>query len=380
MNSLELLPPDPLFDLLAAFKNDSNPHKVNLGIGAYVADNGGPFVLPIIQQVANELSMDNFNYLPIKGDPYFLEQTSKLVLGENLYNESQYAMQATCGGTQACDLFANLTKTLGIKTILFPTPTWPNHEKIFSGFSLVEFPHLNNQQEFNTDGYTKALQSLNNEPAILLLHGGSTHNPTGINFAKEDLEQLLPLIKEKKVFVFVDFAYLGLGSSIESDAKLLRHLVSELPQIAIAFSYSKNATLYSHRTGALLIKTAEKEILESHLQRMVRTSISNPPSFGQMIMNEVFKNQKEVWFTQLDQMRQSIDQRKLKLISGLGGSIDYLDKTSGMFGLLSVTPKQVDQLKKEYSVYLPASGRISFAGIQLDSLDYLINSLKQVIG
>jgi aspartate aminotransferase len=44
-------PPDPILGVTEAFKADSNPKKMNLGVGAYRDDANKPFVLPSVRQV-----------------------------------------------------------------------------------------------------------------------------------------------------------------------------------------------------------------------------------------------------------------------------------------------------------------------------------------
>ena len=44
-------PPDAILGVTEAFKRDSNPDKINLGVGAYRDDNGKPFVLPSVKKV-----------------------------------------------------------------------------------------------------------------------------------------------------------------------------------------------------------------------------------------------------------------------------------------------------------------------------------------
>lgn len=41
-------PPDAILGVTEAFKRDTNPKKMNLGVGAYRDDNGKPFVLPSV--------------------------------------------------------------------------------------------------------------------------------------------------------------------------------------------------------------------------------------------------------------------------------------------------------------------------------------------
>lgn len=44
-------PPDAILGVTEAFKRDTNPKKINLGVGAYRDDNGKPYVLPTVLKV-----------------------------------------------------------------------------------------------------------------------------------------------------------------------------------------------------------------------------------------------------------------------------------------------------------------------------------------
>ena len=48
---VELGPPDAILGITEAFKKDTNPKKINLGVGAYRDDNGKPYVLPTVKKV-----------------------------------------------------------------------------------------------------------------------------------------------------------------------------------------------------------------------------------------------------------------------------------------------------------------------------------------
>ena len=44
-------PEDPMFGLMAAYRRDEDPKKVDLGIGAYRDDHAKPWVLPVVKKV-----------------------------------------------------------------------------------------------------------------------------------------------------------------------------------------------------------------------------------------------------------------------------------------------------------------------------------------
>ncbi len=45
-------PPDPILGVTVAFKADTDPNKMNLGVGAYRDDNGKPYVLSCVRKVS----------------------------------------------------------------------------------------------------------------------------------------------------------------------------------------------------------------------------------------------------------------------------------------------------------------------------------------
>ena len=47
-----LAPPDSIFKLTAAYKADTFPQKVNLGVGAYRDDDSKPWVLPVVKKAS----------------------------------------------------------------------------------------------------------------------------------------------------------------------------------------------------------------------------------------------------------------------------------------------------------------------------------------
>lgn len=44
-------PEDALFGLMAAYRRDTSPDKIDLGIGAYRDNNAKPWVLPVVKKV-----------------------------------------------------------------------------------------------------------------------------------------------------------------------------------------------------------------------------------------------------------------------------------------------------------------------------------------
>jgi aspartate aminotransferase len=63
-------PEDPLFGLMAAYRRDEDPKKVDLGIGAYRDNNAKPWILPVVKKVSPAIARAlPFSHLPSKEAP-----------------------------------------------------------------------------------------------------------------------------------------------------------------------------------------------------------------------------------------------------------------------------------------------------------------------
>lgn len=49
-------PPDAILGVTEAYKKDTNPKKISLGVGAYRDDHGKPFVLPSVSRMLSVLT------------------------------------------------------------------------------------------------------------------------------------------------------------------------------------------------------------------------------------------------------------------------------------------------------------------------------------
>jgi len=373
--NLPLIPSDPIFGLMKQFREDSREDKVNLGVGIYRSPDGSPFVFPSVQKAAQELDLQDFNYQPIGGNRAFIKNTAQFALGQ-AYTSYGWAGIATCGGTQACRVVADLMQSVGTEDLLISDPTWGNHMALFAQMNIIKIPHLDKNHEVNFEGYKTALEKSKSQ-SCLVIQGGQTHNPIGTNLSIEQLELLLPIIKDKKLFVFVDFAYLGMGKNLIEDRKMLQFLWEHLEDIAVGISYSKNASLYEHRTGALLVKTPHQDIMQSQLEHIIRSSISMAPGFGQEVMNTIFEKYPNDWQKELQDVCEQIQEDRKLFVEALP-EFDYLATGQGMFGLLPLNPDQIKELRTKYGIYLIHTGRINFAGVKPKNIEYIRDSLRAV--
>src|SRR5258707_3882326 len=81
---LERVIPDPILGLMAAFRADPDPRKVDLGVGVYRDDRGETPVLEAVRQAESALlaRQSTKTYVGPAGNPGFNEAMERLVLGD----------------------------------------------------------------------------------------------------------------------------------------------------------------------------------------------------------------------------------------------------------------------------------------------------------
>ena len=79
-----IIPDDPILCLAGMYMSDTDPRKVNLGIGAYRDNEGKPYVFPIIKKVEHEIVSDillNKEYAPVEGLSEFYNGARQVLFG-----------------------------------------------------------------------------------------------------------------------------------------------------------------------------------------------------------------------------------------------------------------------------------------------------------
>ena len=76
-------PPDAILGLTEAFKLDAHPHKINLGAGVFVDEQGRTPILASVKAAEAALlaTATTKSYMPIAGDPQYRRLVQELVFG-----------------------------------------------------------------------------------------------------------------------------------------------------------------------------------------------------------------------------------------------------------------------------------------------------------
>ncbi|KAH8833850.1 putative aspartate aminotransferase, cytoplasmic, partial [Flagelloscypha sp. PMI_526] len=353
-DAVPLAPPDSIFKLTAAYKDDAFPQKVNLGVGAYRDDNGKPWVLPVVKKATSILLSDesiDHEYLPITGLAEFTAAAAKLILGPQspAIAEKRAVSVQTISGTGANHLGALFLSRFynwgdQPKKVWLSNPTWANHHAIFKnvGIEPVEYPYYD-PKTIGLD-YTGLLNALGNASprSVFLLHA-CAHNPTGVDPTRDQWKKIAETILEKKHFVFFDCAYQGFASGdLDNDAWAVRHFIERGVPLLVCQSFAKNAGLYGERVGALHIVPPNKENadkVKSQLSVLQRSEISNPPAHGARLVSLILNNPDlfEEWKKDIQTMAGRIIDMRKELFNILTtdlktpGNWDHIVNQIGMF-------------------------------------------------
>jgi aspartate aminotransferase len=395
LERLERLPTDPILGLMAAFRGDADPRKVDLGVGVYRDDRGNTPVVKAVRQAeqAVQSRQTTKTYVAPAGNAAFNQSMERLVLGDDhpaLAAGRVRTIQAP-GGCGALRLGAELIRIACPQSIVqVSTPTWANHVPLLSGsgLELARYPYFDPSS--GSVGFEAMLAAINRLPArsVVLLHA-SCHNPTGADLSESQWRELLAVFKQRALLPYIDMAYQGLGAGVAEDAFGPRLFSAELPEVLIAVSCSKNFGLYRERTGALHVVSESSTAADAALSQLVRVArgiYSMPPDHGAAIVHEILSDNalRQSWVEELSGMRTRIQGLRNELVKRLAAayperSFGYIATQRGMFSYLGIDTPQVHELREKHHVYMTDDSRINIAGLSTENLGYFAEAVAQVL-
>jgi aspartate aminotransferase len=382
---------DPILGLSAAFKQDTNPNKIDLGVGVYKDEQGNTPIVSAVAKAARQLieTETSKTYITPQGVQGFIDHMLNLILGASspaLIANRVAAVQAP-GGCGALRILSELlTRVDKELTVWVSDPTWANHIPLIgnAGLAIKTYPYYDAKTASIT--FDKMIDSLKSIPKgdVVLFHG-CCHNPTGGDLTQSQWRDVLEVTEQQGFLPFFDIAYQGFGDGIDEDAYAVRLFAERLPEIIIAASCSKNFGLYRERVGLAAIITessALKNIAQSQIQNVARGIYSMPPSYGGALVNIVLSDAalKQEWIDEVDAMRDRMRSLRNMLVTSLEGKgaskdFSFVNEQKGMFSYLCISPEQVRQMRANHSVYFVDSSRVNIAGINQNNVEALADAL-----
>lgn len=393
--TLSALAPDPILGLSAAFKQDPNPNKIDLGVGVYKDELGKTPILDSVAKAQEILLASETSkvYITPQGNQGFINGMLDLLLGEDasVLSDKRVAAVQAPGGCGALRILAELLMRVNPNTKVWVSdPTWANHIPLLgdAGLALHTYPYFD--KETASIKFDEMMECLSKASAddVVLLHA-CCHNPTGADLSKEQWQEVAALAQKVGFLPFVDIAYQGFGDGIQEDAYGLRLLVDSLDEVIVAASCSKNFGLYRERVGlaAIVCKNeSTKNIAQSQIQSVARGIYSMPPSYGGALVDIILNNTEltALWTREVDDMRNRMSELRAMLVSNLqkqGADKDFsfINSQKGMFSFLCIPPEQVQQLRKDYAVYFVDSSRVNIAGINHNNVEALAQAIAKTL-
>jgi aromatic-amino-acid transaminase len=390
-----MAPRDPILGLNEQFNADTNPKKVNLGVGVYFDGNGK---LPLLQcvQTAEKALMDKptaRGYLPIDGIAAYDTAVKGLVFGVDSepVHAGRVATVQAIGGTGGLKIGADFLKRVSPNAkVLISDPSWENHRALFTnaGFEVGTYAYYDAANR-GVD-FTGLLASLHAAaPGTIIVLHACCHNPTGYDITPQQWDQVIAAVKARELTPFLDMAYQGFGHGIAEDGAVIGKFVAAGLTFFVATSFSKSFSLYGERVGGLSVLCQDKEEagrVLSQLKIVIRTNYSNPPTHGGAVVAAVLANSelRALWEQELGGMRVRIKAMRQKLVDGLRAAgvkqdMGFITRQIGMFSYSGLTKDQMVRLRNEFGVYGTDTGRMCVAALNEHNLDYVCQSIAKVL-
>ncbi|MCO1336545.1 aspartate/tyrosine/aromatic aminotransferase [Microbulbifer sp. OS29] len=392
---LSSLPPDPILGLLASYRADENPGKIDLGVGVYKDEAGHTAVLQAVKEAETRLlqSEETKAYIGPAGTPGFNTVMQELVLGAGhpALLGGRVRSAQTPGGCGALRVLAELiNRAKAGATVWVSDPTWANHVPLLgnAGLHIKSYPYYD--RATSSLQFDKMVETLKNvgEGDVVLFHA-CCHNPCGADLTREQWKVLAEMAQKQGFTPFIDMAYQGFGESLGDDAYGLRLMAESVPEMLVAASCSKNFGLYRERVGLAMVIYANGEAADKGQSQMlsaIRGNYSMPPSHGAAIVESILTDAglKANWEAELTEMRERINSLRAGLVEGLvavdaAGEFGFIRQQKGMFSFLGISLEQVQQLQKDYSIYMVDSSRISIAGLSSNNMEYFCRAVASVL-
>ncbi len=394
-SAVEMAPRDPILGLNEQFAADTNPNKVNLGVGVYYDDAGKLPLLKCVQAAEAQImgTPKARGYLPIDGIAAYDGAVKGLVFGSDsdVVTSDRVATIQAIGGTGGLKVGADFLRRMGTsKQVLISDPSWENHRALFTaaGFDVDTYPYYDAAKRgINFDGMLARLNSAE-AGTIVVLHA-CCHNPTGYDIDPIQWDQVVASVKARNLTAFLDMAYQGFGFGIQEDGAVIQKFVDAGLSFLVSTSFSKSFSLYGERVGALSVLCESKDEAAkvlSQLKIAIRTNYSNPPIHGGSVVATVLGTPelRAQWEQELAEMRDRIKVMRQTLVDGLKAAgvqadMSFITKQIGMFSYSGLTKDQMVRLRNEFGVYGTDTGRMCVAAMNSQNINYICKAVAAVL-
>lgn len=393
--SLKPLPADAILGMMALFRADPDPRKIDLSVGVYQDEQGRTPILDSVKRAERAVleGEDTKSYVAIAGNAAFNRGIEGLLFGEAspAVKDGRVVTLQTPGGSGALCVAAHLIRRAEPSAkVHLSEPTWPNHLPLLtlSGLEVETFPYYDYRaHRVDFERMAAAVERIP-KGDILLLHG-CCHNPCGADLKPEEWRALAEICARRGIVPFVDLAYQGFAEGLDEDAYGVRLMSERLPEVVVVSSCSKNFGLYRERIGSVSIVAESSENAKgvaSHAANVARGIYSMPPDHGAAIVAKVLGDAqlRALWTREVGEIRTRLNDLRRLLVDKLAEratpiDFSFIANERGMFSFLGIDRERVVALRERFHVYMLESSRINVAGVNRANADYVADSIAAVL-
>lgn len=393
--TLEVLPRDAILGIMALFREDQYPGKIDLSVGVYQDENGNTPILECVRRGELQLleAQQTKSYVAIAGNAGFNAGIETLLFGADhpALRDGRVSTVQTPGGSGGLCIAAHLIlRAQPDARVWLSDPSWPNHLPLLrlAGLNLEQYPYYDYENHrIDFDAMLKVFEKLD-AGELVLLHG-CCHNPSGADLSREQWQTLAELFERRGIVPFIDIAYQGLSQGLDEDAFGVRLMAEQLPEVVVVASCSKNLGLYRERVGAVSVVSRNSDaakLVLSNASNVARGIYSMPPDHGAAIVAAVLHDDalRALWIEELGEMRNRLNDLRRLLVDKLverHSPIDFsfIAQEHGMFSFLGISREQVVRLREEFHVYMVESSRINVAGVNRSNADTVADAIVAVL-
>jgi aspartate/tyrosine/aromatic aminotransferase len=391
LETLTAQPQDKILQLIALYRDDPRPQKIDLGVGVYKDASGLTPVMRAVKAAERKLWAEETTktYTGLAGDPAFATALTTMILGAPMADRA--AAVATPGGTGAIrQAFELIRMSSPGATVWLSDPTWPNHPSIlrYLGMPMAEYRYFDRASRgIDLAGMLGDLARVM-AGDVVLLHG-CCHNPTGANPSSDEWRQIADLLRRRGAVPLIDLAYQGFGDGLEQDAQATRLVAATFPEVLIAASCSKNFGIYRERTGLLLALSdpLRRDVVQGNLAFLNRQNFSFPPDHGARLVTMILNDAdlRADWQAELEEVRLNMLSLRSQLADALrratnSDRYDFIAGHRGMFSRLGLNEAQVLELREKHAIYMVGDSRINIAGLNARTVPVLASAIAAVGG
>jgi aspartate aminotransferase len=393
--TLKPLPADAILGIMALFRADRDPRKIDLSVGVYQDERGHTPILDSVKRAERAVleAEDTKTYVAIAGNAGFNRGIEALLFGSShaALKDARVSTVQTPGGSGGISVAGHLVQRAKSNSrVHISDPSWPNHIPLLklSGLAIETYPYYDYADHgVDFDAMADAVGKMQ-AGDLLLLHA-CCHNPCGADLSQDQWRVLAQLCSKRGIVPFIDLAYQGFSTSLDGDAYGVRLMADSVPEVVVVTSCSKNFGLYRERVGAVSVVAANAEqakAVASNAANVARSIYSMPPDHGAAIVDRILHDPalRALWSEEVDAMRDRLNGLRRLLVDklaerGTPRDFSFIANERGMFSFLGISREQVVELRESFHVYMVESSRINVAGINADNVDYVADSIAAVL-